>query len=219
MENRKRKPNLSWFRLSLIFDPMDPTSLVVPLLEVRLSKSGYRINNLDEKSTSSLTRQDDPGGSRSLVELLPLDDTRLLALEREYVRDIPRNTSRPVALYEIDTSNATDINSSNSLIDGGNMKDVVPVSKKLVFDFRSLVERGIIDRVGSLEAMAYGPLLHDGRKTIIFVEDNDNDVDTQVIVLALDMEPSSSSSAKSLSVIPCFIFILLLVEYWGNAFP
>ncbi|MFC0266589.1 esterase-like activity of phytase family protein [Kushneria aurantia] len=110
-----------------------------------------------------------------LVEMIALDDQHLLALERNYFPDVG-NTIR---LYEIDLSNASDINGVDSL---EGVQNVRPADKRLVAD---LGDYGI--QPDNVEGMSLGPRLADGRQSLVLVSDNNfNDSqDTQFIALAL----------------------------------
>jgi len=120
------------------------------------------------------------GGGRSLVDLLPLGDSGLLALEREYTDGEPQTTTRPVTLYFINTEKAENVISIAAL-----QGDELAVTKSLVFDLDNLRKNGLVERVGSLEAMTFGPRLDDGRKTLLLLEDNNSASATQVIALAI----------------------------------
>ncbi len=122
----------------------------------------------------------DEGGDRSMVDLLPLTDTTLLALEREWIGGEPRTNTRPIALFEIDTAEADDVAKIDPLTG-----DERAVEKRLVLDFETLRSEGLVERVGSFEAMVFGPDLDDGRRTLILFEDNDDGVDTQIIAFAV----------------------------------
>ncbi len=120
------------------------------------------------------------GGDRSMVDLLPINDHSLLVLEREWIGGEARTNTRPIALYKINTRKADNVMDVEVLT--GQER---PVRKELVLDFDELGQAGLVDRIGSFEAMIFGPDLEDGRKTLIFVEDNDSSVDTQVIAFAV----------------------------------
>lgn len=124
----------------------------------------------------------DEGGDRSMVDLLPVTGTVLFALEREWIGGEPRTNTRPIALYQIDTANADDVSGIESLTG-----DVARVDKRLVIDFETVRQAGHVERVGSFETVIFGPTLEDGRRTLIFVEDNDDGVDTQIIAFAVTM--------------------------------
>ena len=130
----------------------------------------------------STTLTSDEGGDRSMVDLLPVSDTVLFALEREWIGGEPRTNTRPIALYEIDVANADNVADVEPLT--GNE---TPVAKRLVLDLDTLHQGGTLARVGSFESMIFGPTLDDGRRTLIMVEDNDDGVDTQIIAFAVDM--------------------------------
>lgn len=104
-----------------------------------------------------------------LVELLALDDHRYLALERMYAAGstgMPGNNGMNVRLYEMDRSRATDIQTSNSLVETG-LEQVVPVEKQLVLDLATLDIP-----LSNLEGMAFGPKLADGRRSLLMISDD-----------------------------------------------
>lgn len=110
-----------------------------------------------------------------LVELLALDETHLVSLERAFSTGV----GNAVSLYGVDTSEATDVSGVQAL-DGS--RGVEPVGKQLLLDLSTL---GIT--LDNLEGMAPGPRLPDGRRSLVVIAD-DNFSDTQVnqvIVLAM----------------------------------
>ena len=125
----------------------------------------------------------DEGGDRSMVDLLPVSDTVLLALEREWIGGEPRTNTRPIALYEIDVADADNVVGDEPLTGSE-----VLVDKLLLLDLDTLRQDGLVERIGSFESMIFGPNLTDGRRTLIMVEDNDDGVDAQIIAFAVDMK-------------------------------
>ncbi len=104
-----------------------------------------------------------------LVELLALDDDRYLALERMYAAGstgMPGDNGMNVRLYEVDRSRATDIQTSNSLLETG-LENVVPVEKQLVLDLATLEVP-----LSNLEGMTFGPELADGRRSLLMISDD-----------------------------------------------
>ena len=128
-----------------------------------------------------------PDGSfatNGLVELLAIDNNgTLLALERGFSTGV----GNTVKLYEIQTQNATNISSLDDIFsEAENMVVGVDffVSKKLLVDFQA--DLGIIP--DNLEGLALGPVLADGRQSLIVVSDNNFSTSqtTQFIALALE---------------------------------
>ncbi|MBJ3777681.1 esterase-like activity of phytase family protein [Acuticoccus mangrovi] len=128
-------------------------------------------------------------GANSLVDLLAVDDTTLLALEREWP-DTPGTNppSRNIKIFEIDLSGATDVIGAASL-EGAEFD---PVAKRLVLDLDDLVgpDNGV-DGVLSYEALIFGPTLADGRGSLIMLNDNDGERDNQLLVFAI--EPAAAN--------------------------
>lgn len=118
-----------------------------------------------------------------LVELVALDNNgTLLALERSFAVGVG-NTIR---LYEVLTTGATDVSGIDDLFDEdtGTPVDFIPVDKRLLVDFGDM---GLTP--DNVEGMTLGPILPDGRRTLILVSDNNFNADqvTQFIVLALEL--------------------------------
>ncbi|MCM5704548.1 esterase-like activity of phytase family protein [Larsenimonas salina] len=153
------------------------------LLEFELGEDGaqhayvYPTEPIPERPAS-----DDGFSTNGLVELLALDDDHLLALERGFAEGVG-NTIR---LYEIDTERATDIQGLDALPEAGTA--VRPVDKTLVADLGAF---GF--EPDNVEGMAFGPMLEDGRQSLILVsDDNFSDTQsTQFIALGLDVAPEA----------------------------
>ncbi|NYH91546.1 esterase-like activity of phytase family protein [Actinopolymorpha rutila] len=111
-------------------------------------------------------------------ELLAVDRHHYLVLERSYASGVGNS----IRLYEIDDRGATNVLHRQSLADGGYR----PVRKRLVVDFADFAGTGL-PHVDNLEAMAWGPRLPSGERTLVFVsDDNFNPTQvTQVVALAV----------------------------------
>lgn len=123
--------------------------------------------------------------TNGLVELLALDDNgSMLALERAF--SVGKGNS--VKLYQVLTQGALDVIGEQDLYweDEDTAFEIdPPVSKNLLLDLGDL---GLT--LDNLEGMALGPLLPDGRRSLIIVSDNNfNSVDqfTQFLAFALDL--------------------------------
>lgn len=130
-----------------------------------------------------------PDGSfmtNGLVELLAIDNNgTLLALEREFSTGV----GNTVKLYQIQTQGALDVSSFDDLFwETENTRFAIesPVKKKLLVDFQ--VDLGIIP--DNLEGLSLGPVLPDGRQSLIVVSDNNFSATqtTQFIALGLDIQ-------------------------------
>lgn len=113
-----------------------------------------------------------PGGLtvKGLTELLALDDTHLLALERSYVD----GHGESVQLNQIDLEGADDVAGIQALKDAdpGALR---PVAKRRLLDFSSL---GV--PIDNLEGMTWGPMLPDGRRLFVVISDNNFDWQGQI---------------------------------------
>jgi hypothetical protein len=120
-----------------------------------------------------------PGGvaEAGLSELLALDNRgTLLALEGSFTEGVGDSAK----LYLVETAGATDVSDVDDLA----AEEVRSTRKELLLDLGAL---GI--PLGNVEGMTLGPVLPDGRQSLVLVSDNDfsTAVSTQVIALALDL--------------------------------
>ncbi|QDV38674.1 esterase-like activity of phytase family protein [Tautonia plasticadhaerens] len=116
-----------------------------------------------------------------LVELLAIDESRWLALERSF----SAGSGCSIRLFEASIDGATDLQGVDALAD---RPGVVPVSKRLVLDLGTLGEF----LPTNLEGMAFGPDLPDGRRSLILVADNNRMalLPSQFVAFGVTMAPS-----------------------------
>jgi len=114
-----------------------------------------------------------------LVELLPLNNEFLIAMERSFSVGVP-GTGNSIKLYEVSLPGATDVNGSASL--AGKLDTIRPAQKTLLLDLDTL---GI--PLDNVEGMTLGPLLPDGRRALVLVSDNNfaSSQFTQFLLFAL----------------------------------
>ena len=104
-------------------------------------------------------------GDNGVSEILALDDTRALVLERSGVEGADGVWTMYIRLYAIDTTGATDIAAVPSLAKA----NYIQVAKRLVID---LAKTAVIGRVDNIEGMSWGPTLADGKRSLVLVSDN-----------------------------------------------
>jgi 3-phytase/alkaline phosphatase D len=108
-----------------------------------------------------------------LVELLALNRTTLLALERGYVEDEAKTgaSTNTIRLYRVSLAGASDVSSMDSLKD---RSDVVPVTKTLLLDLSRVpgLSPDLAPSLDNFEGMALGPRLPDGRASLVLVSDD-----------------------------------------------
>lgn len=133
------------------------------------------------------TSSNPPGGfaDNGLVELLALDGNTLLAMERSFAAGVGNN----IRIYEISLTDATDISGRDSLLEPG--IPPLPVAKRLILDLGDL---GI--PLDNVEGMTFGPLLPDGRRSLILVSDNNFSATqfTQFLAFAINPVPEPASA-------------------------
>ena len=117
--------------------------------------------------------------ANGLSDLLPLDENRLLVLERQYVEGV----GNAVRIYDVSLEGASDVSTLDSL-EGASF---VPARKTLLVD---LADAGI--PIDNFEGMAFGPPLPDGRGTLVVVNDdnfNPAQEPTTFLVFAVERSP------------------------------
>jgi len=108
-------------------------------------------------------------------EILAVDDHRLLVLERSGVEIRKDHFAFHCRLYLVDARGGQDIAARPSLADGG----VKPLAKRLLVNFDRL--HGV--EAGNLEAMAWGPRLKDGRRSLVLMADDNFDPESPSALL------------------------------------
>ncbi len=93
-------------------------------------------------------------------EILMIDAFRMLVLERAYMAGVGNS----LRLYQIDTRAGTDTLGAAALREGAYQ----PCPKTLVLDFAA----SGLGRLDNTEAMAWGPLLPGGSRTLVFASDD-----------------------------------------------
>jgi hypothetical protein len=99
-----------------------------------------------------------------LVELLPLNNEFMLAMERSFSVGVP-GTGNEIKLYRVALPGADDVNGIESL--AGSLGSLRTAQKTLLLDLGTL---GI--PLDNVEGMTFGPDLPDGRRSLIMVSDN-----------------------------------------------
>ena len=99
-----------------------------------------------------------------LVELLPLNNEFLIAMERSFSVGVP-GTGNSIKLYSVKLPGATNVNGAESLM--GSLGSVQPAQKTLLLDLDTL---GI--PLDNVEGLTLGPKLPDGRQSLVLVSDN-----------------------------------------------
>ena len=134
-----------------------------------LAQYAYRV---DPVQVASPVGVNDNG----ISEILTLDDRRLLVLERSAEKGRDGRYSYHIRLYVADVAKAQDVSKVESLA----VTPVRPVDKRLLLNFDGL---GV--RIDNLEAMAWGPRLRDGTRTLVLASDDNYDANqiNQILVL------------------------------------
>jgi len=106
-----------------------------------------------------------------LVELIATSKTDLLALERSYVaeKDQKEKGANRIRLFRTTLSGASDVSGLESLTNAS----ITPVKKTLLLDLSQVTGLSpALAHLENFEAMAFGPRLHDGRRSLILASDD-----------------------------------------------
>ena len=120
-----------------------------------------------------------------VVELVALDGSHLLALERSYVEnadDRARSVNR-IRLYRVSLEGASDVSDLDTI---AGRTDLRPVSKELVLDLGATP--GLPPAFAALdnfEALAFGPPRPDGRRPLFMISDDNFSADQRTWFLRI----------------------------------
>lgn len=124
---------------------------------------------------SQLAYELDPLRGNALTEILAVDASRYLVLERARLA----NGRHSVRLFEASTIGARSVLPFAALAGA----TYTPMRKRLLVDLGELD----LARVGNLEGMTWGPALTSGERTLVLVSDNDCGGRTQLVALAVTL--------------------------------
>lgn len=144
-----------------------------------LGQYAYPLDALPAAGEGELADLADNGAT----EILAVSDTTMLVLERAGIPQDGAPWELLVRLYEIDLSAATDVSELEALAGA----DYTPVSKTLVLDF----EQSGLDHIDNLEALAFGPPLASGNRSLVVVSDNNFDPASVTQFLLYEVAPAS----------------------------
>jgi 3-phytase len=127
-----------------------------------------------------------------LVDLLAIDNRgTLLALERSFSTGV----GNTIKIYQVSLQGATDISSLNSL-SSDEVAAIKPVEKRLLLNLDSL---NLPNGTDNIEGITFGPVLPDGRQSIVLVSDNNFSQSqfTQVLTLGADLIPTATPTVET----------------------
>ena len=114
-----------------------------------------------------------------LADLLALNRTTLLALERGFVDNTDKNGRgmNTIRIYRVSLTGASDVAAIDSL---KGHAEIIPAKKSLLLDLNQVqgLSPDLAPGLDNFEGMAFGPRLPDGRPTLLLVSD-DNFSDRQ----------------------------------------
>jgi hypothetical protein len=138
-----------------------------------LSQYAYRVDPVQAASPVGV-------GDNGISEILALDAHRLLVLERSGIKGANGRYGYHIRLYVADLAKAEDVSKIESL----SATPVRVARKRLLLNFDSL---GV--RIDNLEAMAWGPRLKDGARTLVLASDDNYDANQINQILVLRVAP------------------------------
>jgi len=124
-----------------------------------------------------------------LVELIALDESHLLSLERSF----SIGSGNTIRLFFVSLRGATDISHHDSLSEI-DLESIRPAAKQLLVDLSDLDVN-----LDNLEGMTFGPALGDGRRSLILVSDDNFNYPlqvSQIVAFAVSTEPTTISHVQ-----------------------
>ena len=115
-----------------------------------------------------------PSGAHAdngVVEILMLDADRMLVLERAYMAGWAPHNGNSLRLYLVDTRQGSDT-LATPILQGGSYR---AVDKTLLADFSAFTGPGAghrLERLDNTEGMAWGPVLPNGNRSLVFISDD-----------------------------------------------
>lgn len=133
----------------------------------------------------AIPAQPSPGknADNGVSEMLAVNDHQFLIIERSGVQASDGSYSNFIRIYEVDTDEATNIKSLDSL----KLGQFKPVSKKLVLNLNSLN----LPKLDNIEGITWGPKLKNGHDSLVLVSDNNFNSSQVTQFLAFDVSPES----------------------------
>jgi glycerophosphoryl diester phosphodiesterase len=124
-----------------------------------------------------------------LVELLAVNRTTLLALERAYTQDgkDPARHRSGIRVFRISLAGATDVSALESL---KGRSEVIPVTKTMLVDLSEVqgLSHELAPDLDNFEGMTFGPRLPDGRASLLLVSDDNFNQDQRTWFLLFAIE-------------------------------
>ena len=120
--------------------------------------------------------------TNGLVDLLAIDDNRLLSLERGFSME----TGNTIKLFEISLEKADRIEGLESL--KSRLGEVSPAQKRLLLDLETLKVP-----LDNIEGLTFGPALGDGSRGLVLVSDNNFSAlqETQILGFKIKVQKTS----------------------------
>lgn len=124
---------------------------------------------------------------RGVSEILAVSDTKILVMERGAKISPKKLWTSTVGIYLVDLSKATDISGTDKM----DITKITSAAKTQLIDFEKDLTKVRGDKVvDNFEALAWGPKLPDGRKTLLVMTDNNFSKTqiTELLVFAVEGE-------------------------------
>lgn len=120
----------------------------------------YLLEKVALKSKNKISK-----GNNGLVEILALNATQFLTLERSYTPGMENTIRLFLTSVEETTTNLVNTDSLINL-------EFNPMKKELILDFKTIKNELPSRTIDNIEGMCFGPDLNDGSKTLVFISDD-----------------------------------------------
>lgn len=120
-----------------------------------------------------------------LVEILQVNEHQFLTMERSYTSGIA-DGGNDVRIYLIDTTGTTDTSRMTTLKN----QALRPASKTLLLDMATIKHQLNSKHIDNLEGMTFGPVLNNGKRSLLMVSDDNFNVHgkqlSQILLFEVD---------------------------------
>jgi hypothetical protein len=149
----------------IVTDQGNDSTLWLRLVEFQKDKDSFKAKSEYAYSLSKVASNGNGAELfRGVSEILSLPDNKLLVLERG-ARLSKSGLAYSGALYLVDITGAPDVSGVKNLSEGKS----VSLKKELLVDLEDLLKTQTLD---NFEALSLGPVLPDGRKSLLVLSDN-----------------------------------------------
>jgi hypothetical protein len=164
-----------------LFQDNIPKKKLVRIVKLVKTQAGH-------KTANEFVYQIENLKENGIVDIVALDEFKLLTLERRYDREAKKTT---VQIFETNLKTGVDYKGVFSLVDEEKTNGVKVVEKKLLLNLNDILPYfpPALAKVDNIEGMSLGPKLANGNRTLVLVSDDNFSQDQVSQIIALEFTP------------------------------